>query len=480
VSNTSLTCVRQIVSATKHLVESNQILRLSLGMTAFTFFVWVIANESLLKLGYNLGMDVESVIDSIQDGNRVFVHGGAATPRTLLRSLMERAGVLKNIELVSISTQGDGIFDCKDFAKSFFINSLFVSSNVRHLVNQDLGDYVPIFLSEIPRLFARKDFVIDVAMIHTSMPDKNGYVSLGTSVDIAASAVRHAKKVIAQFNPHMPRTHGDGMVHISRIDAYTEVDEPLVELAPCHLDEAELRIGQHVASLVEDGATLQAGIGSIPDAVMRSLSTHKDLGIHTELLSDGMLELIKSGAVSNRLKKKRPGVNVTGFALGSKELYQFVDDHPKFSFLDIGYVNDERIIRENPKVVAVNSALEVDLSGQICADTLGPVQYSGVGGQMDFMRGASLSEGGKAIIALKATTKKGDSKIVTHLRPYSSVTTTRAHVHYVVTEYGIAYLFGKNLRQRAQVLIAIAHPDHREGLSREFYDTLTKKKVAYV
>jgi acyl-CoA hydrolase len=334
-------------------------------------------------------------------------------------------------------------------------------------VRDGRADYVPVFLSEIPNLFNQGILPIDVALVQVSLPDQHGYCSLGVSVDVARSAVNTARYVIAQVNPNVPRTHGDGLMHSSRFYAMVECNEPLYEAR--FTEKAgpdEMRIGEYVASLVEDRSTLQMGIGSIPDAVLRSLTGHKDLGVHTEMCSDGIVDLFEKDVINNKYKKIHPYKAVTGFALGTKRLYDYVNDNPAFNFLDIDYVNDPHIIRRNSKMVAINSAIEVDITGQVASDSIGTFQYSGVGGQMDFMRGAALSEGGKPIIALPSRTAKGVPRIVPFLKPGAGVVTTRAHMHYVVTEYGIAYLYGKNLRQRAKALIDISHPDDREALER--------------
>lgn len=415
-------------------------------------------------------------VKAVKNGDRVFVHGSAATPVHLLRALLARAGELKNVELVAISTYGDDIFNVPRFAESFYINSLFVSANVREIVNTEAGDYVPIFLSEIPRLFDSGAMPIDVALVHVSPPDKHGFCSLGVSVDIARAAVKQARYVIAQVNPKMPRTLGDGIVHISELNALVRADEDLPEVNYSgNASNTAQAIAQHCAGLIEDGATLQTGIGNIPDAVLSCLHSHKDLGVHTEMFSDGVLPLVEKGVITNKFKKKHRGKIVTGFAVGTRKLYDFVDDNPLVAFLDIGYVNDTSVIRENPKVVAINSAIEIDITGQVCSDSIGMYQYSGVGGQMDFMRGAALSPGGKPIIALPSTTKNGESKIVPFLKEGAGVVTTRAHVHYVVTEYGIAYLYGKNLLQRAQELMRIAHPQHHNNLEAEIRKRFGRK-----
>lgn len=412
-----------------------------------------------------------SAVEGIKSGDRVFIQGGAATPSVLLRALIDRKNELKSVELISITTLGDDLFDPEEIGGSFYVNSLFVSKNVRKIVNTEHGEYVPVFLSEIPLLFKKNVLPLDVALIHVSPPDKHGFCSLGTSVDVVRSAMQNAKQVIAQINPQMPRTHGDGVVHISEINTAIEINEPLPEINyGLKTDETSLAIGQHIANMIENGSTLQMGIGAIPDSVLACLTNHKDLGIHTEMFSDGIIPLVESGVITNKYKAHHRGKIVTGFAVGTRKLYDFVDDNPLVSFLDIDYVNDNSVIRRNPKVVAINSAIEIDLTGQICADSIGTYQYSGVGGQMDFMRGAALSEGGKPIIAIKAATKDGFSKIVPYLRQGAGVVTTRAHVHYVVTEYGVVDLFGKNLQQRAKALRDIAHPDHREALDQAIFE----------
>lgn len=412
----------------------------------------------------------EEAVQVVKPGQRVFVHGGAATPHFLLKKLAERASELWNVEIVSISLQGDAVIADKKYKDSFRINSLFVSQNIREAVNDGRGDYVPIFLSEIPILFRRGILPIDVAIVHVSPPDKHGYCSLGTSVDIAVSAVKAAKHVIAQVNPRMPRTLGDGIIKVTDFDAVVYTEEELPEVICSEANELSMRIAAHCAELIEDRATLQMGIGSIPDAVLASLTNHKELGIHTEMFSDGIIPLIEKGIVTNQHKKKHKGKTVTSFLLGSRKLYDFVDDNPSVVALAIDYVNDTAVIRSNPKVTAINSAIEIDITGQICSDSIGTYHYSGVGGQMDFVRGASLSEGGKPIIALPSITAKGISRIVPSLKPGAGVVTTRGHAHYIVTEYGVAYLYGKNMRQRAKALIEIAHPNQREALERAAFE----------
>lgn len=416
-------------------------------------------------------ISAEEAVKVIKPGDRVFIHGGAATPHLLIRKMVERASELWNVELVSISLQGEVEFASAVYKDSFHINSLFVSAAIRQAVNEGRGDYVPIFLSEIPNLFRRNILPLDVAMVHVSPPDKHGYCSLGVSVDVAGAAIKTAKYVIAQINPRMPRTHGDGIVHVSAFHAMVFGEQELPEVVTKDAgSEIFERIGRNVASLIEDGATLQTGIGSVPDAVLASLTSHKGLGLHTEMFSDGIIPLVEKGVITNEFKKKHRGKLATGFLLGSRKLYDFVDDNPSVMMLNIDYVNDTAVIRQNPKVTAINSAVEVDITGQVCSDSIGTYHYSGIGGQMDFMRGAALSEGGKPIIALPSTTPKGLSKIVSLLKPGAGVVTTRGHAHYIVTEYGVAYLYGKNMKQRAKELIAIAHPNHREQLERAAFE----------
>ncbi|GHN02677.1 4-hydroxybutyrate CoA-transferase [Cytophagales bacterium WSM2-2] len=426
-------------------------------------------------------LTAEEAVKVIKPGNRVFVHGGAATPHHLLEKMVERSSELWDVEIVGTSLQGDILFTDKKYQRSFRINSLFVSQNVREAVNDGRGDYIPVFLSEIPNLFRRNILPLDVALVQVSLPDKHGYCSLGVSVDVAATAVKTAKYVIAQINPRMPRAMGDGVFKIDSFDAlvYHEQELPEVQYSQS-FSEIATRIGSHCAGLIEDGATIQAGIGSIPDAVLASLTAHKELGIHTEMFSDGILQLVEKGVVTNQHKKKYRGKIATGFLLGTRKLYDFVDDNPSVVLLNIDYVNDTAVIRTNPKMTAINSAIEIDITGQVCSDSIGTYHYSGVGGQMDFMRGAALSEGGKPIIALPSTAAKGASRIVAQLKPGAGVVTTRAHTHYVVTEYGVADLYGKNMRQRAKALIDIAHPNQREALDKAAFERFKNYQFEHV
>lgn len=412
----------------------------------------------------------EQALQIIESEHRVFVHGSACTPLLLLHELAKQKNRLSNVEIVSITLQGDIEIAKPGYENSFRINSLFVSEPIRLAVKEGRADFIPAFLSDIPDMI-RTVLPIDVALVQVSLPDKHGYCSLGVSVDVARTAVNTAKFVIAQVNPHMPRTHGDGMIHTDRFTAMVYHDQPLHQVDyGAKTTPLELKIGENVAALIEDGSTLQMGIGTIPDAVLKSLFNHKNLGVHTEMFSDGIIPLFEQDIINNSKKKIHPNKMVTAFALGTQKLYDYVNDNPAVQFLDIDYVNDPHVIRRNPKVVAINSAVEVDITGQICADSIGTYQYSGIGGQMDFMRGAALSEGGKPIIAITSRTNKGTPRIVPFLKEGAGVVTTRGHAHYIITEYGVAYLYGKNLRQRAKALINIAHPDDREMLTKQCFE----------
>ncbi|MFI5151865.1 MAG: acetyl-CoA hydrolase/transferase family protein [Chitinophagales bacterium] len=418
--------------------------------------------------------NITEAIGLIRPGSNLFIHTAAAAPQQLIRALASRSKDLRDITIYQMHTEGEAPYANPEHKGIFKVNCFFIGANLRKAVQEGRADYIPVFLSEIPSLFRKKIIAIDYALIHVSPPDKHGYCSLGVSVDIAPAVLETTKHIIAQVNPNMPRTYGDAFVHTSRIDMMVEVDDRILEVEIDEPDDLNLSIAKHVASLIEDGATLQMGIGKIPNAVLRMLSSHKKLGIHTEMFSDGVIDLITSGAITGELKKKRKHKIVSSFMLGTKKLYEFVNDNPMIEMLDVAYVNDVHVIRQNPKVTAINSAVEIDITGQVCADSIGSKMFSGVGGQMDFIRGASLSEGGKAIIAMPSTTNKGESKIVSMLKPGAGVVTTRAHVHYIVTEFGIANLYGKNLKERAKALIEIAHPNHREKLDQAAY-LVTKK-----
>ncbi len=417
-----------------------------------------------MNIHYCSGEEAASMITS---GSNVFVQTGAAAPQHLIKELSGRVHELSNVTIYQMHTEGDASY--ADHPEVFTVNCFFIGANLRKAVQQHRAHYIPVFLSEIPALFRKGIIPIDFALVHVSPPDEHGYCSLGVSVDIAPAVLSVARHIIAQVNPHMPRTYGDALIHASKIHTMVRVIDEIPEIKTEAPDPVTYKIAENVSSLIEDGATLQMGIGKIPNAVLGMLSSHRKLGIHTEMFSDGLIDLIESGAITGELKKKRKGKIVSSFLLGTQRLYNYVNDHPLFEMLDIGYVNDVHVIRQNPKVTAINSAIEIDLTGQICADSIGSKMFSGVGGQMDFMRGASLSEGGKPIIALSSITSSGESKIMPFLKKGAGVVTTRAHAQYVVTEYGIANLYAKNLQERAKALINIAHPAHREYLEREAY-----------
>jgi len=411
-------------------------------------------------------MNVSQAIALVPPGARIFVQGGAATPNFLLRELVAQRERLGEATLIHLHTEGEALYARPEHREYFRVINLFVGHNVRKYLDFDRVDYLPCFLSEIPALFRTRKLPLDVAFLHVSPPDRLGYVSLGVSVDVAKAAADAAQILIAQVNRRMPRVQGDGLFHSRNFAAMVDINEPLPEPPVSAPSRVELAIAKHVSGLVEDGSTLQMGIGAIPNAVARDLVGHRKLGLHTEMWSDGVLELIQCGALTNEKKKVHRGKSVSSFLMGSRKLYDFVHDNPTVLQLEADYVNNPTNIARNPKVVAINSAVEIDLTGQVCADSIGARVISGVGGQMDFIRGAALSRGGKPIIALPSTTKDGQSKIVVALRPQAGVVSTRAHVHYVVTEYGVASLYGKTLGERARALIEIAHPDHRENLAR--------------
>ncbi|AZI66453.1 acetyl-CoA hydrolase/transferase family protein [Kaistella daneshvariae] len=416
-------------------------------------------------------ISAEEAVSVIKSGDRIFSHGSACTPNLLIDELARQADRLRNVEFVSITQQGNVEIAKPQYKDSFYINSLFVSTPVREAVNSERGDFIPVFLSEIPTLFKCGILPLDVAMVTVSPPDAHGYCTLGTSIDVARSAVDTAKIIIAQVNPKMPRTHGDGMIHYSKIHKMVWHEEELLTVDyGAKVGECEMLIGNNVAQLIDDRSTLQMGIGTIPDAVLKCLHNHKDLGIHTEMISDGIVDLVANDIITNKYKGTHSNRTITSFAFGTRKLYDYIDDNPSFAFMDVEHVNYPINIMKNKKMVAINSAIEIDLTGQVCADSIGTYQFSGIGGQMDFMRGAALSEGGKPIIAISSRTKKGVPRIVPFLKPGAGVVTTRGHIHYVVTEFGIAYLYGKSLRQRAKALIEISHPDDREMLERATFE----------
>lgn len=414
----------------------------------------------------------EEAVKVIKSNDRVYVQAAAATPKILINAMTQRSAELRNVEVCHLHVEGDAPYANPELRDSFHVNSFFVGNNVRHTLAAGNGSYTPVFLSELPLLFKRNILTLDVAFIHVSVPDKHGYCSLGVSVEATLAAISNAKTVIAQVNPQMPRTLGDGIIHVTEIDLFVECNETI----PTHdmpiSTDIENKIGDFVASLIEDRSTLQMGVGVIPNAVLSKLTNHKDLGLHTEMFSDGVIDLILKDVINGNYKTIDPGRTLATFLMGSKRLYDYVDDNPFVELRASDYVNDVSIIKQNKNMVAINSAIEVDVTGQVCADSMGSKIYSGVGGQMDFIRGASLSEGGKAIIALPSITKSGISRIVPSLKPGAGIVTTRAHVHYVVTEYGIADLYGKTIKNRVKALVNIAHPDHRESIEKAYFELI--------
>lgn len=414
--------------------------------------------------------DAALVIQKIKSGDHIFIHGAAATPNELIKLLLARAPDLQDVTLYHLHTEGIVDYAKPEYKNSFKVRNLFVGANMRKLVDFDRVDYIPCFLSEMPSIFRSQKIKLDYAFIQTSAIDKNGFVSLGTSVDVAKAAVLAATTVVAEINTQMPRTFGDGILSVKNIHGAIFTDKSIYQAEVKPLTTEEIAIGKHTASLIEDGSCLQMGIGAIPNAVLGQLTHHKDLGLHTEMCSDGILPLLLSGAINNSKKKFHKDRSVCTFMIGSQKLYDHVHDNPSFTVLEADYVNNPTIIARNAKVISINSAIEVDLTGQVCADSIGPKIISGVGGQIDYIRGASLSVGGKPIIAITSRTKKGISRIVPFLKEGAGVVTSRAHIHYVVTEYGVADLFAKSLGERAKALIQISHPEDREFLERQWYE----------
>ena len=414
----------------------------------------------------------EEAVKVIKSNSRVYLQAAAAVPQVLINAMTARHEELKNVEVCQLHTEGDAPYANPELHDSFHVNSFLIGKNVRHTLKAGNGSYTPVFLSELPLLFKRNIIDLDVAFIHVSVPDRHGYCSLGVSVEATLAAIDNATHVIAQVNTQMPRTHGAGIIHVSEIDIFVDCDEPLPVHNMTQPTEIEDIIGSHVAGLIEDRSTLQMGIGNIPNAVLARLTNHKDLGLHTEMFSDGVIDLILNDVINGNYKGVNRGRALTTFLMGSKRLYDYVDDNPFIEMRASNYTNDVDIIKQNPKMVAINSAIEVDVTGQVCADSIGAHMYSGVGGQMDFIRGASLSEGGKAIIALPSSTKSGISRIVPSLKSGAGVVTTRSHVHYVITEYGIANLYGKTIKERVKSLVNIAHPDHRETIDKQYFELI--------
>jgi len=410
-------------------------------------------------------MTAREAVGCVESGMRVYIHPGCAEPEALVEALMERAGHVKGVEIVHLLTLGTSPYSAPDMAPSFRHNALFVGGNVRQAVREGRADYTPIFLGEVEPLFESGEMPIDVAFIQVSPPDSHGYCSFGVGVDTTLTAAKCAHRVLAQVNAQMPRTYGDSFIHVSQLGAIVEVSRPLCEIKKNEITDLHRSIGAHVSSLIEDGSVLQMGIGGIPDAVLPNLIDRKDLGVHTELLSDNAIPLIEAGVINGQRKNFKPRKVILGFVLGTKKLFDFVDENPVFEFHPSGYTNDPFRIAQNERMVAINSAIEIDLTGQVCAESIGTWFYSGFGGQLDFIRGAARSKWGKPIIALTATAKNDTvSRIVPRLAHGAGVLTGRADVHYVVTEFGVAYLHGKTIRKRAEALIQIAHPKFRNEL----------------
>lgn len=417
-------------------------------------------------------VSAEDAVKVIKSNDKVYLHAAAAVPQVLINAMTARHEELRNVEVCHLHIEGEAPYADPNYRDSFHVNSFFIGKNVRHTLKAGNGSYTPVFLSELPLLFKRNIVDINVALIHVSVPDAHGYCSLGVSVEATLAAIDNADHVIAQVNKQMPRTHGDGIIHVSEIDAFVECDEPLPTMEFGEATEIEQKIGDFVAGLIENKSTLQMGIGAIPNAVLSKLTNHKNLGLHTEMFSDGVIDLILKDVINGNCKKVNPGRALATFLMGSKRLYDYVDDNPFIEMRSCDYVNDVSIIKQNKRMVAINSAIEVDVTGQVCADSIGAKMYSGVGGQIDFIRAAAISPGGKAIIALPSVTRRGESRIVSSLKPGAGVVTTRSHVHYVVTEYGVANLYGKTIKERVKALVDIAHPDHREQIERGYFEML--------
>ncbi len=416
-------------------------------------------------------VDAQAAVQLVKSGDRVYIHEAAMAPVSLIDALTARADELENVEIMHLHTEVSAPYVDSKYSGHLRLNALFVGANARTAVNAGSADYTPVFLSEIPSLIADGPLNVDVAFVQLSPPDRHGYCRLGTSIACARAAVDCARVVVAELNPRVPRTMGNSAIHVSRITAAVEVDRPLPVHDPSIISPTEKRIGENVASIIPNGATLQVGIGSIPAAVLDALRNHTDLGVHTEMFTDELIDLVEAGVVTNRLKTRFQGRIVTSFASGSQRLFDFVNDNPFVEFHPSNIVNDPAEIRLQNSMVAINSAIEIDLTGQVCADSIGERIFSGIGGQMDFVQGAVRARGGKAIIALPSTAQNGGmSRIVPILKPGAGVVTTRGHVHIIVTEYGAVNLRGRNLRERAELLISVAHPDFRPDLRHAAVD----------
>lgn len=412
----------------------------------------------------------KEALSHIKSGDHVYIHAVAAAPHHLIDTMCAESAGLQNVHIYHLHTEGTAPYVEPQFEGVFKLHSFFVGPNVRKATAEGRADYIPAFLSEIPDMIRKRAVPINVVLITVSPPDRNGFVSLGTSVDATLAAIQCADLVIAQVNRLMPRTFGDATLHIRDINYMVACDQQLIESVLEPPNDAERKIGQFISELVPNGATLQMGIGSIPNAVLENLHSHKHLGVHTEMFSDGLLPLLESSVVDNSRKKLLKGMTVSTFVMGSQKLYDFLHDNPSVQMKSVDYVNNTRNISKNPSVIAINSAIEIDISGQVCADSIGSRIYSGVGGQIDFMRGAAMSDGGKPIIAMSSRTSKGLSKIVPTLKVGAGVVSTRANVHYVVTEFGVVNLYGMSLKERAKALIQLAHPDDREMLEKAAFE----------
>jgi acyl-CoA hydrolase len=438
---------------------------------SFVIFCLTLDNYFCINLlGMSKYVTAEDAVKVVKSNDRVYVQAAAAAPSVLTNALTERASELRNVEICHLHTEGPALYANPELSESFHVNSFFIGKNVRHTLAAGNGSYTPVFLSELPHLFRKKVLPLDVVFIHVSPPDIHGYCSLGVSVEATLAAIENAKIVIAQVNPQMPRTFGDGILHVSEINYLVDVNKPIYGHEMAAISPLEDKIGTYIASLIDDKSTLQMGIGSIPNAALAKLTNHKDLGLHTEMFSDGVIDLIQSGVINCNYKGTTRGRVLATFLIGSKRLYDFVNDNPFIEMKESSAVNDTARIRKNPKMVAINSAIEVDVTGQVCADSIGAKMYSG--GQMDFIRGASLSEGGKAIIALPSITKSGESRIVPFLKQGAGVVSTRSHVQYIITENGIADLYGKTLKQRATEMVKIAHPNHQEWIEEDYFNLI--------
>jgi 4-hydroxybutyrate CoA-transferase len=414
----------------------------------------------------------DEAISAVQSGQCVYIHNGCAEPVDLVNALTRRGPMLQEVQVLHMATMGIADYSLPQYEGHFRHNALFIGGNVRKAVQEGRADYTPIFLSEIEGLFTSGALPIDVCLLQCTPPDPYGYMSLGPSIDASLTAAQCAKHVIVEINDQVPRTLGDAFLHVSRVDAFIETSHPLSEYPKHEVSELQHAIARHVAPLIPDGATIQTGIGGIPEAVLGLLRDHKDLGIHSEMVPDSVVDLMRMGVINNERKTIHPRKVIAGFVLGTKMLFDFIDNNPSFEFHRTAYANDPFVIAQNDRMVALNSAIEVDLTGQVCADSMGHTPYSGIGGQVDFLRGAARSKGGLPIITLPSTAKDGEiSRIVPRLRPGAGVVTSRGDVHYVITEHGVAYLHGKTLRQRAEALIAIAHPKFRKELERAAVDS---------